>query len=240
MIGLGTLINVAGVLIGGLGGMLFGKKLHGRYQQNLMTAIGLCVLFLGIGGSMEEMLTLTDGGLASQGTMMLIASLAFGALLGEWINLEYHMEQFGDWLKRKTKSTGDVHFVNGFVTTSLTICIGAMAVVGSIQDGVAGDYSILTTKAILDLVIVMVMTASLGKGCIFAAIPVALFQGTITLLATFLQPLLTEQALANLSLTGSVLIFCVGVNLIFGKKIKVANLLPAIIIAVLYAYLPLS
>ena len=171
---------------------------------------------------------------------MLIASLAFGALLGEWINLEYHMEQFGDWLKRKTKSTGDVHFVNGFVTTSLTICIGAMAVVGSIQDGVAGDYSILTTKAILDLVIVMVMTASLGKGCIFAAIPVALFQGTITLLATFLQPLLTEQALANLSLTGSVLIFCDGVNLIFGKKIKVANLLPAIIIAVLYAYLPLS
>ena len=86
----------------------------------------------------------------------------------------------------------------------------------------------------------MVMTASLGKGCIFAAIPVALFQGTITLLATFLQPLLTGQALANLSLTGSVLIFCVGVNLVFGKKIKVANLLPAIIIAVLYAYLPLS
>ena len=171
---------------------------------------------------------------------MLIASLAIGALIGEWINLEYHMEQFGDWLKRKTKNTGDVHFVNGFVTTSLTICIGAMAVVGSIQDGVSGDYSILTTKAILDLVIVMVMTASLGKGCIFAAIPVALFQGTITLLATFLQPLLTGQALANLSLTGSVLIFCVGVNLVFGKKIKGANLLPAIRLAVLYAYLPLS
>ena len=115
-----------------------------------------------------------------------------------------------------------------------------MAVVGSITDGITGDYSILAAKAILDLIIIMIMTASMGKGCIFSAIPVGLFQGSITLLARLVEPLMTEQALANMSLTGSMLIFCVGVNLIWGKKIKVANLLPAIFLAVAWTYLPFA
>ena len=147
------------------------------------------------------------------------------------------MEQFGCWLKIKTGSEGDTSFVDGFVTASLTVCIGAMAVVGSIQDGINGDYSILAAKAVLDLIIVMIMTASMGKGCIFSAIPVAIFQGAITLLAGLLEPLMTEQALHNLSLTGSVMIFCVGVNLVWGKKIKVANLLPTLVVAVVWALL---
>ena len=135
-------------------------------------------------------------------------------------------------------SASDKGFVNAFVTASLTVCIGAMAIVGSIQDGITGDYSILATKAVLDLIIIMVMSCSLGKGAVFSAIPVAILQGTITALAGLVRPLMTDAALSNLSLLGNVLIFCVGVNLVWGKKIKVANLLPAIVIAVIAAFAP--
>ncbi len=240
MIGLGTMINVAGILAGGLGGLLFGKRLTQRFQDTLMSANGICVLFIGISGCLSEMYKITAAGLEAGGTMMMIVCFALGALFGELLNLESRFEQFGEWLKRKTGSDGDTGFVSGFVTASLTVCIGAMAVVGSIQDGTLGDYSILSAKAVLDLIIIMVMTASFGKGCIFSAIPVAIFQGAITLLATFIEPIMTEQALSNLSLTGNILIFCVGLNLVWGKKIKVANLLPTIVFAVIWAFLPLN
>ena len=238
MPGLGTIINVAAIAAGGMGGLLFGRKMEKRYQDTLMSANAVCVLFLGIAGCMEQMLKITQNGLASGGTMMMIGSLAIGALLGEWLNLDYHMEQFGEWLKRKTGNEKDAGFVDGFVTASLTVCVGAMAVVGSIRDGIYGDYSILAAKAVLDLIIVLVMTASMGKGCIFSAVPVGIFQGILTLLAALVEPLMTEQALSNLSLIGSMLIFCVGVNLLWGKKIRVANLLPAIFVAVAWAFLP--
>lgn len=240
MIGLGTLINVAGILAGGLGGLLFGKRLTQRFQDTLMSANGICVLFIGISGCLSEMYKITASGLEAGGTMMMIVCFALGALFGELLNLESRFEQFGEWLKRKTGSEGDTGFVGGFVTASLTVCIGAMAVVGSIQDGTLGDYSTLSAKAVLDLIIIMVMTASFGKGCIFSAIPVAIFQGAITLLATFIEPIMTPQALSNLSLTGNILIFCVGLNLVWGKKIKVANLLPTIVFAVVWAFLPLG
>lgn len=240
MVGLGTIINVAGILAGGLGGILFGRRLGQRYQDTLMSANGICVLFLGIAGCLQEMLVVTKEGLNSQGTMMMIGCFAIGALIGEWLNIELHMEQFGEWLKCKTKSQGDAAFVDAFVTASLTVCIGAMAVVGSIRDGISGDYSILAAKAVLDFIIILVMTASMGKGCIFSAIPVAIFQGAVTVLARLVQPLMTEKAMSNLSLTGSMLIFCVGVNLIWGKKIRVANLLPSIFLAVAWAFLPIG
>ena len=237
MIGLGTILNVGGILLGGVAGMLFGKGLPKRFQDTLMSAVALCVLFLGIGGCLQEMLAIVDGGLESGGTMMMIGSFAAGAILGELLDLEGKMERFGEWLKHKTKSDGDATFVDGFVTASLTVCIGAMAVVGAIQDGIRGDYSILLAKAILDLIIVMIMTASMGKGCIFSAIPVGIFQGAVTLLARQLEPLMTAPALSNLSLTGSMLIFCVGVNSIWGKKFKVANLLPTIFVAMIWGIL---
>ena len=202
MIGLGTLINACGILIGGLGGLLFGKKLTARYQDTLMSANGICVLFIGISGCLKEIYSITASGLETGG------------------------EQ-------------DAGFVNGFLTASFTVCIGAMAVVGAIQDGTVHDYSILSAKALLDLIIIMIMTASFGKGCIFSAIPMAVFQGAVTLLATLIQPIMTDQALSNLSLTGNILIFCVGLNLIWGKKIKVANLLPTILFAVIWAFLPI-
>ena len=240
MIGLGTIINCAAIIVGGVFGLLFGKLLKERVQETLQKANGICVLFIGIAGAMEGMLRLSGSTLSSGRSMLIIASLALGALVGELINIEQWVERFGEWLKIKTGNAKDKDFVNGFVTASLTVCIGAMAVVGSIKDGIEGDISILTTKAILDLIIVMVMTCSLGKGCIFSAIPVAVFQGTITALARLINPLMTEAASANLSLIGSVLIFCVGVNLVWGKKIKVANLLPSLVFAVAISFIPIE
>ena len=239
MPGLGTIINMAGIVVGGVLGMLFGKKLNDSIQETLMTACGICVLFLGIGGAMEKMLEITTDGLVAGGTMMVIVSIALGALVGEWLDIDGKMERFGIWLRHKTGNDSDSGFVGGFVTASLTVCIGAMAVLGAIRDGIYGDYSILATKALLDLIIIMVMTVSMGKGCIFSAIPVGIFQGLVTLLSRLVEPLMTEAALGNLSLVGSILIFCVGLNLVWGKKVKVANLLPAIIFAVGYAFLPL-
>lgn len=236
---MGTIINVFAIILGGLFGLLFGKFLKERHQDTLSKTCGICVIFIAISGAMEGMLTINDGTISSGNSMLVIGCLAIGALIGEIINIEDGFEHFGEWLKIKTGNAKDKKFVEAFVTSSLTVCIGAMAIVGAIQDGILGDYSILATKGILDLIIIMVMTCSMGKGCIFSAIPVALFQGSITLLSQFIKPIMTDAALANLSLVGSILIFCVGINLVWGKKIRVANLLPGVIIAVLTAFLPI-
>lgn len=238
MAGLGTIINSAAIIVGGVFGLLFGKILNERIQDSLQKASGICVLFIGIAGAMEGMLKLSGSSLSAGRSMLIVASLALGALVGEILNIEHGFERFGEWLKIKTGNAKDKSFVEGFVTASLTVCIGAMAVVGSIKDGISGDYSILATKAILDFIIIMVMTCSLGKGCIFSAIPVAVFQGLMTALARLIKPLMTDGALANLSLIGSILIFCVGVNLVWDKRIKVANLLPSLVFAVAIAFLP--
>ena len=236
MPGLGTIINVTFIVAGGLAGVLFGNRLNQRSRETLMLANAVAVLFIGIAGALQQMFVMAENGrLETNGTMMLIASLAIGAIIGEWVNLEDRIEQFGEWLKAKTGNSKDAGFVNAFVTASLTVCIGAMAVVGSIEDGAAGNHSILLAKAVLDLIIVMIMAASMGKGCIFSAVPVGLFQGTITVLAVLIRPFITDQAMNSLSLVGSVLIFCVGVNLFWGKKIRVANLLPGLIVAVIWA-----
>ena len=239
MIGLGTILNTAGILVGGFLGFLFGKFLKERHQDALSKVCGVATLFIGISGALEEMLTVEGSGVVSSGTMLIIGCLAIGALIGEMLNIEDGFERFGQWLKLKTGNAKDKRFVDGFVTASLTVCIGAMAIVGAIQDGLEGDYSILATKAILDLIIIMVMTASMGKGCLFSAIPVAVLQGGVTLLAGLLRPVMTEAALSNISLVGSVLIFCVGINLVWGKKVRVANLLPAVVLAVIAAFLPI-
>lgn len=240
MVGLGTIINSAAIIVGGVFGHLFGKILNERIQDSLQKASGICVLFIGIAGAMEGMLKLSGSSLSAGRSMLIVASLALGALVGEILNIEHGFERFGEWLKVKTGNAKDKSFVEGFVTASLTVCIGAMAVVGSIKDGISGDYSILVTKAILDLIIITVMTCSLGKGCAFSAIPVAVFQGLITALARLIKPLMTGGALANLSLIGSILIFCVGVNLVWDKRIKVANLLPSLVFAVAIAFLPFN
>lgn len=237
---MGTVINVAAIILGGIIGRIFGKFLSERYQDSLSKVCGVSVLFIGIAGALEGMLSIKDNSIVSGRAMMIVICLVLGALIGEMLNIEDKFELFGEWLKMKTGNAKEKMFVDGFVTTSLTVCIGAMAIVGAIEDGIFGDYSILVTKAILDFIIVMVMTGSMGKGCAFSAIPVAILQGSVTLLAKFIKPVMTTMALTNLSMIGSILIFCVGLNLVWGKKIRVANLLPSIVLAVIMAFLPLN
>ena len=237
MYGLGTMINTAAIVAGGAGGVLFGRFLKENVQDTLTKCCGISTLFIAITGALERMLTVENGAIVSQGSMLVIGCLTIGAIIGELLDLEGAFERFGQWLKQKTGNARDQRFVEAFVTASLTVCIGAMAIVGSIEDGITGDYSILATKAVLDFIIVMVMSCSMGRGAVFSAIPVAILQGSITALAGVLRPVMTEAALANLSMVGNVLIFCVGVNLVWGKKVRVANLLPAIVIAVIAAFL---
>lgn len=237
MIGLGTIINVAAILAGGTAGLIGGKWLSEQCQETLTRAMGVCVLFISVAGAMEKMLRVENGSLTSGGTLMLIISIALGAVLGEMMNLDGCIENFGRWLRDRSGNQKDNQFLNGFITASMTVCIGAMAVVGAVQDGIYGDYTTLTAKALLDFVIIMVMASSMGKGCLFSAVPVGLFQGSVTLLARLIEPLLTDAALNNLSLVGSVLIFCVGMNLIWKNCIRVANLLPSLIVAIALAFI---
>ena len=237
MIGLGTIINVIGIIVGGILGLTCGRFVSETIRDGLNMACGVSVLFIGMAGGMQGMLSVGAGGAIESGnSMVIVISLVTGALVGELMGIEDKFERFGEWLKVKSRSTGDVLFVDAFVTASLTVCIGAMAIVGAIQDGIYGDYSTLTTKAILDLIIIMCMTCAMGKGCAFSAVPVAMLQGSITLLASLIKPLMTEGALFNISMVGSILIFCVGLNLVWGKKVKVANMLPALVTAVIFAF----
>ncbi|MBP3656296.1 MAG: DUF554 domain-containing protein [Clostridia bacterium] len=235
MIGMGTIINCAFVLAGGLLGFLFGKALKQRYQDIMIAACGLSTIFIGAGGTFKQMLTITDGALGTQGEMMLVISMCLGGLLGEILNIEARIEQFGEWLKVRSHSERDARFVEGFMSASFTLCIGAMAIIGPMNDALYGDYTLLVTKGILDMIIVMALSSSMGKGAVFSVIPLALWQGLMTVVAAFIGPMMTPWALSNLSLVGNVLIFGVGVNLVFGKKIRVANYLPALVVAVLFA-----
>ena len=234
MAGLGTLINALAIIAGGIVGMVFGKKIPERMQETLLKVNGTAVLFIGIGGAMSKMLTIKDGVVNTQGSMMMIGSLAIGTVAGELLDLDGWMHRFGVCLQKKTGNGSDSHFIEGFVSASLTVCIGAMAIVGAIADGIDGNHSVLFAKAVLDLIIVMVMSASLGKGCLFSFIPVVIPQGSVTLLAKLIAPLITTAALNHISYVGSVLIFCVGVNLVFDSKIRVANILPALLVAALW------
>ena len=239
MIGLGTLINVAAIVMGGGIGLAGGKRLSSRAQQTLIRGMAVCVLFVAIGGVMEEMLVVENGALRTRGTLMLVVSIALGGLMGELLDLDRRLEGFGRWLREKSGNGRDSRFLDGFITATMTVSIGAMAIVGAVEDGIHGDYTILAAKSLMDFVIILVMASSLGKGCLFSAIPVGLLQGSVTLLARLVQPLLTPAALSALALVGSALIFCVGLNLLWEKTIRVANLLPALAVAVAYALLGL-
>lgn len=243
MPGLGTIINVACIIAGGLVGLVASSHVTERLQDALAKACGACVIFIGAAGALQHMLVATADAngsisLGTQGTMMLALSMALGSVVGELADIDGRFERFGIWLRDHTGSSGDASFVDGFVTASLTVCIGAMAIVGAIQDGLTGDWSTLALKGALDAIIVCPMAASMGKGAVFSALPVGIWQGCVTALATLLSPIMTEAALANLSLVGSVLIFCVGVNLIWPRTFKPANMLPSVVFAVAMAFLP--
>lgn len=233
--GIGVLANVLGIVGGGLLGLGCGRLISERFQKAIMMACAVAVIFLGLTGMVKEMLQIgADGGVTLVGTNCMLASLIGGAVIGEAIDLEDRMERFGHWLQQKTGSGGDTRFVEGFVTASLTVCIGAMAVIGSINDRLLSAPSVLFAKTVIDAVIVMIMTLALGKGCIFSAISVGIFQGIIFLLAGFLEPIMTPAALKSLSAVGNILIFCVGTNLFGLPHVRIANLLPALVIAVVW------
>ncbi|MEE8817122.1 MAG: DUF554 domain-containing protein [Lachnospiraceae bacterium] len=238
MPGLGTIVDAFAIVAGALIGRFAGKALPDRVQKTLLSACGVMTLFIGIGGVMQHMLVVTQSGIKTQGTMMMILSLIAGSVLGGIIDLEGKLEKFGVYLKEKSGNADDASFVNAFVTASLTVCIGAMAIVGSIEDGIYADHSILFTKSILDFVIIIAMASALGIGTAFSAIPVAILQGVVTLLARLAAPLMTNQTMSNLSYVGAALITCVGINLIFPRKVSVANMLPSLIFAVILAFIP--
>jgi uncharacterized membrane protein YqgA involved in biofilm formation len=200
---------------------------------------GISVLFIAIAGAMEGMLKPDGGALTATNTMLVVICVVLGTVIGELMRIESWFISFGEWLKKKTGNEGDRNFVNAFVTASLTVSIGAMAIVGSIEDGISQDYTTLALKSVLDFVIIVVMTSSLGKGCAFSAIPVFVFEGCMTLFAHLISPIMTAAAVANLSMIGSILIFCVGVNLVWDTKLRVANMLPAVILAVMAGLLPI-
>ncbi|QWT17910.1 DUF554 domain-containing protein [Collinsella sp. zg1085] len=237
MVGFGTVFNAGMILLGGLAGMLGGRLLTTRLQDAIMKASAISIMFIGIAGALEQMLRIEGISVQSGGSGRILISLVLGCIIGETINIEQRMNDFGCWLKAKTANEGDNSFVDAFVSATLTVCIGAMAVVGSIQDGVNGDWTILALKGALDAVLVCIFTSSIGKGAIFSVIPVIVFQGSITLGAHALEPLLTQTALDAISMLGSILIFCVGTNLIWPKTFRVANLLPSLILASCLAYI---
>ena len=234
MIGLGTLINTVAVIAGGLLGMGLKKGVADKFQKILMQTLGLATIFIGAGGVLKYMLVLENGSLTTRGTMLLIFSLVIGCLLGQLLDIESKMEKLGTKLKAAVRMQNDNRFVEGFVTTSLIICVGAMAIVGAMQDGLSGDSSMLIAKSMLDFALVAILASTYGVGAAFSALPIFLYQGAITLIAALFGAVISDGLIETLSFVGSALIFCVGVNLVKEKTFRVANMLPALLVPILW------
>ncbi len=238
MRGLGVIVNTAAVVAGGLIGLLLKKGLSERFQDILTKACGISTMFIGAAGTLQGLLRVgEDGSLSTQGTMLLIFSLVLGGFAGEALDIEAWLERVGERLRGAVKSRGDGHFVEGFVSASLIVCVGAMAIVGSIQDGLTGDHSMIFAKSVLDFVIVLVLASTCGVGAVFSAAAIFVYQGALTLLGMAVGNIMPDELIAQLSYVGSSLIFCIGVNLCFGKKIKTGNYLPALLVPVAYGLL---
>ncbi len=235
--GIGTVVNTAAIAAGGLLGLLCGKKIKEEIKNSLISVLGLATIFVGVSGALSCMLRLGENGaLSTYGSMMLIVCLVAGTLLGELMHIESGLEKFGAFLKKKVHAEQDAGFTGAFVNASLVVCVGAMAIVGSIQDGLLHDPNTLYAKAFLDFLIILIMASTQGIGCMFSFLPVALLQGGVTALSALLEPLLSGgTVLTDLSLVGSVMICAVGVHLVFGKKFRVANMLPAVVLTVIWS-----
>ena len=234
MVGLGTIINTAAVVAGGLLGLLLKNGIAKKFETILMQALGLATIFIGAGGVLKYMLVVENGTVDTRGTMLLIFSLVIGCILGQWLDIESKMEVLGVKLKAAVRIKNDNRFVEGFVTTSLIICVGAMAIVGAMQDGLSGDSSMLVAKALLDFALVAILASAYGVGPIFSAIPIFVYQGAITLIAMLFGTVVSDALIGELSFVGSALIFCVGVNLVREKTFRVANMLPALLIPIFW------
>lgn len=235
MTGMGTVINSAAVLLGGLLGLFLKKGISNSMENALMKALGISTMFIGLSGALTGLLSISEHGLDTKGSLLMIVSLVAGTFVGELIKIEEGLEKIGESLKKAFKHSGNSTFVEAFVTETVVICVGAMAIVGSLEDGLSGDYSILLAKSTLDAVISVIFASTLGVGALFAVIPMFVYQGSITLLAGVIKPFLElTGVVSDLSYIGSVLIFAVGVNLFFGKQVKCANMLPSLLVPIIY------
>lgn len=234
MIGLGTIINTALVIGGGFVGLFIKGGLKESMQNSLTKACGVATVVMGMGGALAKMFSVSAEGISTNGSMLLILSMVIGTFFGELIDIEKAMDNLGEKIKKTVKAEKDTKFVEGFVNVSLIMCVGAMAIVGSIQDGISGDYSMLLAKSILDMVIACVFASTYGVGVLFSALVIFVYQGIITLIAFFGGSFVSEPVLNDLSFVGNALIMCVGINLVWGKTIKVGNMLPALLVPVFY------
>lgn len=236
MHGIGTLINCGAVVAGSLLGILLKKGLPQRLEKTIFSAVGLAVIFIGIGGAVSGLVVFSDGELETRYTMLMVLSLILGAVVGELLNIERGLDNLGERIRKRLpeKLAGNT-FVDGFVTASMLFCVGAMAIVGALNDGLTGDYSILSAKSVLDGISSLLFASSLGIGVAFSAVPLLVYQGSITLLAQVIRPYLSDELIGQMSCIGSILIFAIGINMLFGKKIKVGNLLPAIFFPIIFA-----
>ena len=188
MIGLGTIINSAAIIAGGLVGHFTGKLFKEEQQDSLNKACGISVLFIAISGAMQGMLKIENGSITGGKSMLVVLCLALGTIIGELIGIEKGFERFGEWLKRKTGNSGDAGFVNAFVSASLTVCIGAMAIVGAIQDGILRDCTTLAVKSVLDFIIIAVMTSSMGKAVFSQRYPCLFLRAVLPCLHGLFHP----------------------------------------------------
>lgn len=217
----GALFNVATIFVGGLLGLVFKKGIPNRFRDILIKGMALCVLYIGISGSLQ-----------GKSTLVLVVSVALGAIIGELLNLDGNLNRLGDFVQSKFKST-ESPVSQGFVTATLLFAVGAMSIVGSLRGGLQNDHSIIYTKSIIDGVMAVILTAQLGFGVMLSAVPIFLYQGSIALAAAFLEPILNETAIAEMSCSGSLLIIALGLNMLGLTKLKVVNYIPAIFISAL-------
>lgn len=229
MIGIGTLVNAGAIIVGTLLGVLLKNGIPEKIQDIIFKAVGISVMLIGLLGVVGN-----EGN-----SMMLVLSLVIGGVIGELLNLEGRMESLGEKVKAKfikPGNKGSDTFVEGFVSATILFCVGAMAIVGSLNDGMLHDPSTLYTKAILDGITSIIMAASLGIGVAFSAIPILIYQGAITILASVLSGFFTESLIQNMSFVGNAVIFCIGLNFLFPKKIKVGNFAPALFMPILLQF----
>ncbi len=227
MIMLGTFVNFLAILIGGSLGSILRGGIKDNYKDIVMQAIPLAVIFIGISGALK--------GLLSPGAepLLFIISLVIGGLIGEAMGIERGLENFGELIQKRFIK-GESAFAEGFVSASLIFCVGSMAILGSLDSGIKNNHDILYVKSMLDGTFSLMYAATLGIGVAFSAIPVLVYQGSITIMAKYIAPYLSADMIREISIVGGILIFCIGINMLDIVKIKIGNLLPAMIIPVIY------
>jgi uncharacterized membrane protein YqgA involved in biofilm formation len=219
--GLGTIVNVVAVLVGTAVGLRIGGRLPERLRTTVLDAIGLLTICVGVAGFLE-----------TRNAVFVVFALVIGTLLGELLDIEGRLDAVGERLKRRASREGDDRFVLGFVTASLTFCVGALTIVGSLRDGISGDNQLLIVKSALDGVVAVVYSAAFGWGVAFSALTVLVVQGGFTLLGVFAgDAFLTTRMVAELEATGGVLIAGIGLRLLELRPVRVASMLPALVVA---------